>query len=242
MTCVHLGFYTVCAWIVECGRQEGKKKEKHGAVLAAVHYQFPFPFHHSCLLVPFLPTGFLWWCAFTHIFSVFHPNHSAFSSQFSASTTPMALCPPSTIHTGQASQRLVCSIFHHWWRMFYLPCLGHLQWLTHNRKALHHTVAGEQRPKGYGREIRNRKWQLWCQRCCVYSAYLYVCDSQWSKQHNELSTWEHGIKQEECRFVCETYSSPNRRREIGSFQQYQFPSNVEEHPFIMSIMGSRGVC
>ena len=42
----------------------------------------------------------LWWCgAFTHIFTLFRPNRGAFSSPFSASTTPPAIYPPTSEKT-----------------------------------------------------------------------------------------------------------------------------------------------
>ena len=88
--------------------------------------------------------------------------------------------------------------------MFYLPCPGHLQWLTH-REALHNAAAGEPRSWGYSWEIQSKETT----GMPVAPRVQYVCvrmshsgRTERSKQNNiAISwtgkaftiTWEHGL-------------------------------------------------
>lgn len=121
MTYIHLCSYVHFVYALSSVRQEGKKKKEDEAAVPAVHYQFPFPSYQSCLLVPFLPTGF-------SVVMCFHPYLRCF-------TLTIVLFPLNFLHpqplwpsaplpqTRQASQCLVCSIFHHWWEdvLFTVP-------------------------------------------------------------------------------------------------------------------------
>lgn len=89
-----------------------------------------------------------------------------FPLHFSASTTPLALSPP-YLRQDKHLSALSVQYFTTGGRMFYLPSLTHLQWLTH-REALHNTVAREPGHRVTAGRSKVRE-PPGCQGRCVYN-------------------------------------------------------------------------
>lgn len=232
-TSTHLKLKSPATWIHLCSCAQfmfkllsfrDKKKEEAGAALPAVHYQFLFP-SHLPIVLSFSTISSNWilcgdvlslisslYFTLTIVLFPFHFLH------------PQSLWLSLSPYLRQDTHLSALSVqyFITGGRMFYLPCPGHPQWVTHNRETPNNTVAGGGgEVKGfqlgvpkYEKTTIGMPGALCVQ--CVCMCMSHSGHTERSKQNNiPISwtgkafkiTWEHGIwKTDIWRVSCETQS------------------------------------
>lgn len=145
MTCSYFVLCTVYVWILQ-SEQPKETERKSNPDYSPLSASTTIPSYLSFRTIS--SNWILCGDALSPISSLFHPSHGAFSSPFSASTTPLALYPPYLRQDKHLSASSV-QYFTTMGRMFYLLWLENLQRLLHNSDALHNTVAGACGSKSY---------------------------------------------------------------------------------------------